>query len=136
MTPLMPQKSPPQVIAGVSDLMFTSKIAETARHVGVSVGFAGNQQVLLGKTDPAPVLIILDLNLKALDPLSLIRKLKEDPRTVGIPITAYVNHECADLIEGARQAGCDAVLTRGAFSSGLPQLLARHLTPQPSQQGT
>ena len=131
----MPQNSLPRVIAGVSDLIFTSKIAETARHIGVSVGFAGNQQVLLGKTDPAPALIILDLNLKALDPLSLIRKLKQDPRTAHIPVTAYVNHECTDLIEGAKQAGCDAVLTRGAFSSGLPQLLAQHLTTQPSQQG-
>jgi CheY-like chemotaxis protein len=131
----MPQNSAPQVIAGVSDLIFTSKISETARHIGVSVGFAGNQQVLLGKTDPAPVLIILDLNLKALDPLSLIRKLKQDPRTAHIPVTAYANHECSDLIEGAKQAGCDAVLTRGAFSSGLPQLLARHLTTQPSQRG-
>lgn len=131
----MPQNSLPQVIAGVSDLIFTSKIAATARHIGVSVDFAGNQQVLLGKTDPAPALIILDLNLKALDPLSLIRKLKQDPRTARIPVTAYVNHECTDLIEGAKQAGCDAVLTRGAFSSGLPQLLAQYLTTQPSPQG-
>lgn len=124
----MPQNCLPQVLAGVSDLIFTSKIAETARQVGVSVSFAGNQQVLLGKTDPAPVLIILDLNLKALDPLSLIRTLKQDARTAHIPVAAYVNHECTDLIEGAKQAGCDAVLTRGAFSSSLPQLLAQHLT--------
>ena len=123
----MPENSSPQVIAGVSDLIFTSKIAETARHIGVSVGFAGNQEVLLRKMSPAPALIILDLNLKALEPVELIHKLKQDPQTARIPVTAYVNHECTDLIDGATQAGCDAVLTRGAFSSGLAELLARHL---------
>ncbi len=122
----MPENSSPQVIAGVADLMFTSKIAETARHVGVSVGFAGNREVLLRKTNPAPSLIILDLNLEALDPVQLVRDLKVDPRTAQVPVTAYVNHECTDLIEGAKEAGCDAVLTRGAFSSGLPEILAQH----------
>lgn len=121
----MPENSPLQVIAGVSDLIFTSKIAETASHVGVSVGFAGNQEALLRKTNPAPSLIILDLNLKALDPLQLIRALKADARTADIPLTAFVNHECTDLIEGAKEAGCDTVLTRGAFSSGLPEILTQ-----------
>lgn len=119
----MPENTPTEVIAGVSDLLFTSKISETARHLGISVGFAGSRQALLRKTAPAPRLIILDLNLKPLDPLSLIRTLKGDPDLAEVPITAFVNHECADLIEGARQAGCDEILTRGAFSSGLPNIL-------------
>jgi CheY-like chemotaxis protein len=119
----MSENTTPQVIAGVSDLMFTSKISETARHLGVSVGFAGNQEVLLRKTAQPPAMIILDLNLKSLDPVALIRDLKGDSDLAKVPITAFVNHECADLIEGAQQAGCDAVLTRGAFSSGLPEIL-------------
>ena len=119
----MSENTAPQVIAGVSDLIFTSKISETARHVGVSVGFAGSQEALLRKAAATPALIILDLNLKPLDPVALIRDLKSDPNLAKVPITAFVNHECADLIEGAQQAGCDAVLTRGAFSSGLPEIL-------------
>jgi CheY-like chemotaxis protein len=119
----MSENTAPQVIAGVSDLIFTSKISETARHVGVSVGFAGSQEALLRKAAATPALIILDLNLKLLDPVALIRDLKSDPNLAKVPITAFVNHECADLIEGAQQAGCDAVLTRGAFSSGLPEIL-------------
>jgi len=119
----MSENTAPQVIAGVSDLIFTSKISETARHASVSVGFAGSQEALLRKAAATPALIILDLNLKLLDPVALIRDLKSDPDLAKVPITAFVNHECADLIEGAQQAGCDAVLTRGAFSSGLPEIL-------------
>lgn len=119
----MSENTAPQVIAGVSDLMFTSKIAETARHLGVSVGFAGNQEALLRKVAQPPAMIMLDLNLKPLDAVALIRDLKSNPDLANVPITAFVNHECTDLIEGARQAGCDTVLTRGAFSSGLPEIL-------------
>ena len=107
----------------MSDLLFTSKISETARRLGISVGFAGSQEALLRKAARTPRLIILDLNLKSLDPVALIRGLKGNPDLAEVPITAFVNHECSDLIEGARQAGCDTVLTRGAFSSGLPKIL-------------
>ena len=119
----MPENTPPQVIAGVSDLLFTSKISETARLLGISVGFAGSREALFRKASQAPRLIVLDLNLKPLDPLALIRDLKGNPDLAEVPVTAFVNHECADLIEAARQAGCDEVLTRGAFSSGLPKIL-------------
>ena len=119
----MPENTAPQVIAGVSDLLFTSKISETARLLRISIGFAGSREALFRKASQAPRLIILDLNLKPLDPVALIRDLKGNPDLAEVPITAFVNHECADLIEGARQAGCDEVLTRGAFSSGLPNIL-------------
>jgi CheY-like chemotaxis protein len=114
-----------QIVAGVSDLMFTSKIAQTAKHVGATVEFASSAEKLLAKVSPATALVIVDLNLKALDPVALIRALKNDPDRAAVPLAAYVNHECTDLIKGAREAGCDEVLTRGAFSSGLPELLSR-----------
>jgi hypothetical protein len=34
-----------------------------------------------------------------------------------------VNHERTDLIEQAKQAGCDEILTRGAFTKGLAGIL-------------
>ena len=120
----MPENTALQVIAGVSDLLFTSKISETARLLGISVGFAGSREALFRKAARTrPRLIILDLNLKPLDPLALIRDLKGNPDLAEVPVTTFVNHECADLIEAARQAGCHEVLTRGAFSSGLPNIL-------------
>jgi CheY-like chemotaxis protein len=111
-----------KVVAGVSDLFFCSKISATAKQVGVLVEFVGLPQAILDKAAGAD-LIILDLGQSSLDPLSLIGKLKADPASAHVPVVAFVNHERLDLIEAARQAGCDQVLSRGAFSKELPQLL-------------
>ena len=114
-----------RVVAGVSDLFFASKIAETAKHVGMQVEFAGSAEVLLAKAANAPACIIVDLNQQNLGPIALIRKIKADPALAGVPLSAFVNHECTDLIEEAKRAGSDEVLTRGAFSQSLPELLGR-----------
>ncbi len=114
------------ILVGVSDLFFATRISETAKQVGARVGFAGAAPQLLAKISPSTRLMIVDLNSKALDPVATIAKLKSDPELASISITAFVNHECADLIEAAQQAGCDQVLNRGAFSAQLAGLLKRH----------
>lgn len=110
-----------RVVAGVPDLFFASKIAETARQVGVAVEFASSRQALLDKTAEPPALIILDLGAATLEPLALIALLKAGPQAARV--VAFVNHERTDLIEQARQAGCDEVMTRGAFAKNLPGML-------------
>lgn len=112
-----------RVVAGVPDLFFASKIGETARQLGVAVEFASSGQALLEKASPAPSLVILDLGAASLDPISLITQLKANPALGSARVVGFVNHERTDLVEQARQAGCDQVLTRGAFAKDLPSLL-------------
>ena len=114
-----------RVIAGVSDLFFSSKISATAKQVGARVEFVNSPQALLEKAASETALVILDLGQASLDPVSLIGKLKANPASAAVAVVGFVNHERTDLIEGARQAGCDQVLTRGAFSTSLPELLRR-----------
>jgi CheY-like chemotaxis protein len=113
-----------KVVAGVPDLFFAAKIGETARQLGVAIEFASSGPALLEKASGAPALILLDLGAAALDPIELIAQLKADSggnaRVVG-----FVNHERTDLIEQAREAGCDQVLTRGAFAKDLPAILGQ-----------
>ncbi len=118
------QPSPRTVVAGVPDLFFSSKISETARHLGVQIVFAQTPEALTKRAENGVNLVVLDLGAAQLDPLALIRKLKAQVATAGTTIIAFANHERTDLIEGARAAGCDQVMTRGAFSSGLPAILA------------
>jgi CheY-like chemotaxis protein len=113
-----------KVVAGVPDLFFAAKIGETARQLGVAVEFASSGQAVLEKAARAPALVILDLGAAGLDPIGLIAKLKVDPGLRATRVVGFVNHERTDLIEQARQAGCDEVLTRGAFTKGLPDMLA------------
>ena len=112
-----------KVIAGVSDLFFASKISATAKQLGARVEFVNSPQILLERASSETALVILDLGQASLDPVALIGKLKADPASAAVAVVGFANHERADLIEGARQAGCDQVLTRGAFSSSLPELL-------------
>jgi CheY-like chemotaxis protein len=112
-----------KVVAGVPDLFFAARIGETARQLGVAIEFASSGQAVLEKASRTPALVILDLGAAALEPIALIAKLKADPALRGARVVGFVNHERTDLIEQARQAGCDEVLTRGAFTKGLPGLL-------------
>jgi CheY-like chemotaxis protein len=112
-----------KVIAGVPDLFFAAKIGETARQLGVTVEFASSEPVLAQKLLAGPALLILDLAASALRPIETIAWLKTEPRTSLARIIGFVNHERTDLIEQAREAGCDRILTRGAFAKELPELL-------------
>lgn len=113
-----------KIVAGVPDLFFAAKIGETARHLGVTVEFASSGQAVLERASNAPALVILDLGAAGLDPIGVIARLKADPALRDTRIVGFVNHERVDLIDQARQAGCDEVLTRGAFTKGLPDMLA------------
>jgi hypothetical protein len=56
-------------------------------------------------------------------PLELIGLLKSSPETRGINLIGFVSHVQADLIQSAREKGCDTVMARSAFSQNLPALL-------------
>lgn len=120
-----------RVVAGVPDLFFAARIGETARQMGVAIEFASSGQAVLEKAAGAASLVILDLGAAALDPIKLIAQLKAGPALEKARVVGFVNHERTDLIEQAREAGCDQVLTRGAFTKDLPALLAGATSSRP-----
>jgi two-component system cell cycle response regulator DivK len=66
-----------------------------------------------------PDVILMDLSLPELDGWEATRKLKGDPRTGHIPIVALTGHALADHSRDAKEAGCDAFLTKPC----LPEVL-------------
>ena len=117
--------SPAFAVAGVPDLFFSSKITGTARHLGLQVVLAGTADALVARAAGGAAIILLDLGAAQLDPIGTISRLKSDPATASILIVAFANHEKTDEIQQAREAGCDEVMTRGAFSSSLPAILQK-----------
>ena len=87
---------------------------------------AAPREALVYLNHNTPSLIILDLNCTSLDPLKLIEHLKSTTALRGITLIGFVSHVQAELIQKAREAGCDIVLARSAFSKNLPQILKRH----------
>ena len=66
-----------------------------------------------------PDIILMDLSLPELDGWEATRTLKGDPRTQHIPIVALTGHALADHSREAKDAGCDAFLTKPC----LPEVL-------------
>ncbi len=123
----------PRIFGFVDDLFFQAKIQETARKLNVKVEFMKSEHDLTERLkqngEEKPSLIIFDLNIASVKPLTLIPKLKSKLKK-GTSVIGFLSHVQGDLKLKAHEAGCDMVLPRSAFSQNLPQLLRRHGAPQ------
>jgi len=116
-----------KILAVVEDLMFTVKIADAAKRAGLDVEFVKSEHDVIEKaTHEKPLLIILDLNFSAVEPLKLISKMKSDGAMKQISVIGYLSHVQGELKQQAQEAGANIVMARSAFSQNLPQILKRH----------
>jgi DNA-binding NarL/FixJ family response regulator len=113
------------ILAMVDDLLFLSKIQETAKHLGVEVKAAQAAGLPELAAEAAPAALIIDLNHRSGKSLAVLRALKAEAKTANIPAVGFVSHVQNELIAAARDTGCDLVLARSAFASQLPSLLER-----------
>src|SRR5882762_11290015 len=91
---------------------------------GFDVVEAGNgMEALQRAVDTSPDIILMDLSLPVMDGWEATRRLKADQRTKAIPVVALTGHALAGISEGARQAGCDAFVTKPC----LPEDLVREI---------
>ena len=75
-----------------------------------------------------PDIILMDLALPKMDGWEATRRLKNDDRTRNIPIVALTGHALAGHAEGARQAGCDAFVTKPCLPDALVAEIKRMLS--------
>jgi CheY-like chemotaxis protein len=114
-----------RVLAAVEDLLFRSKISETASSLGIEATFPRNPRRLLeALRESPPDLLILDLNSARFEPLALLRNIKSDEATEDVSTVGFLSHVQKDLAVAAREAGCDRVVARSAFTKDLPRILA------------
>jgi two-component system, cell cycle response regulator DivK len=77
-----------------------------------------------------PDIVLMDLALPRMDGWEATRRLKADPRTSHIPVVALTGHALAGHAEGAREAGCDAFVTKpclpDALVAEIQRLLEKH----------
>jgi two-component system, cell cycle response regulator DivK len=86
-----------------------------------------------------PDLILMDLSMPKLDGWEATRRLKRDPRTRHIPVIAFTGHVLKAYLEQAREAGCDAVMTKPMHPRELEaevrKLLGRDPASRPGPRG-
>jgi DNA-binding NarL/FixJ family response regulator len=110
-----------RIVAMMDDLFFQMKVAETAKLLGLELKVASNGDALLGLLDPAPKLVIVDLNSRN-QPLAVIERVRaarKDLRVVG-----FLSHVQHDLAVQAQAAGCNEVMPRSAFTQNLAAILS------------
>jgi CheY-like chemotaxis protein len=74
-----------------------------------------------------PDIVLMDLALPRMDGWEATRRLKGDDLTRHIPIVALTGHALAGHAEGARQAGCDAFVTKPCLPDALVVQIKRLL---------
>ena len=116
-----------KILAVVEDLLFTVKISDAAKRAGLDVEFVKSERDVIDKAaSEKPLLIILDLNFSAVQPLKLISKLKSNGEMKQISLIGYLSHVQGELKQQAQEAGANIVMARSAFSQNLQQILKRH----------
>jgi CheY-like chemotaxis protein len=131
-----PAEAAPTGLLLSDDLLFTSRVAGTARALGLVVQAARSADALLGLARKHPPrCVLVDLANPDLDLPGLLRRLGETcvprPRVV-----AYGSHVDAATLRAAREAGCGPVLPRSKFVEDLPRELPRWLSVPERPQGT
>jgi CheY-like chemotaxis protein len=95
---------------------------------GYRVAEATNGVEAIEKTlELMPDIVLMDLALPKMDGWEATRRLKMDERTRHIPIVALTGHALAGHAEGARQAGCDAFVTKPCLPDALVAEVQRML---------
>jgi CheY-like chemotaxis protein len=84
------------------------------------------REALASITSTRPALILLDLQMPGMDGLALTRLLKLQTHTASIPIVAVTAFAMKGDEEKARQAGCDAYLTKPIDKRILRELVANY----------
>jgi hypothetical protein len=113
----MAEEAPPAgpIIILVKDLMFLSRIGNTAQTLGVPIRSLRDPAKLASEKGCR---CIVDLNLEGALEAAVAWK-----KTTGATILGFVSHVDTETISKAKSAGVDSILARSAFVQSLPELL-------------
>ena len=81
----------------------------------------------LALVDALPHIILMDVCMPGTDGLTLVRRLKADPRTRDVPVVAVTASAMKGDAEIARAAGCDDYITKPIDTRAFPARIANLL---------
>lgn len=86
------------------------------------------ERALALAVEERPDLVLMDLQLPGMSGYEATGRLKADPRTQAIPVVAVTAHALRADEERAREAGCDAFLTKPLNPDQFHETLERFLS--------
>jgi len=107
------------------DLMIVARVEGAARKLGLTMVTVRDQQAAIdAASDGDSQVLIVDLRLPDLSLEDLVEAVAVQ---AGTPIVACAPHVHKANLSAAREAGCDAVVTRGELDRGLETILGELL---------
>jgi DNA-binding NarL/FixJ family response regulator len=120
----------PLVLALISDLFFSPRLASTAQSLGLrfslietAKGMDGPAALIAHLQSERPDLIVADLNA-ALPWAEWLAAAKADPDLAAIPWLAFGSHKDVETMGRATKLGADRVVAKSRFTAEMPQLIA------------
>ncbi len=116
------------VLYAAADLIFATRIKGTGEAVGVPCRPVRSVEMLearLADSEVRALLLDLDAPELALELLGRLRGPGAGEAERAVRILAWGPHVETELFRQARAAGADEVMTRGAFTGGLAEILVR-----------
>jgi CheY-like chemotaxis protein len=108
------------VVAYVRDLLFSSRIAETARRLGYRFQAARSPEELRRALAGQPSLIMLDLTATGFDQDGALREIEAAGRPA--PVLGWTTHVLWKTTKPLH-GRCDRVVTRETLTAELPEIL-------------
>jgi hypothetical protein len=121
----------PSIVAFVRDLLFSSRIGETARRLGYRFRAARTLEELQVGLGEGPGLIMLDLAGQGLDLEGALTAVQAAGRPA--PVLAWTTHALWKTTAPLHDR-CDRVVTREQLTAELPDLLRGYLEKQEKQR--
>jgi CheY-like chemotaxis protein len=113
-------EAPGTIVAHVRDLLFSSRIAETARRLGYGFRAARSLDDLRAALESHPRLVMLDLTASELDLDAALREIDAAGRPA--PVLGWTTHVLWKATKPLHDR-CDRVVTRETLTAELPELL-------------
>lgn len=111
----------------VSNLLFASKIAQSAKHSHLSIhNFDKAAPLLEHAKKRRPSLVVIDWDGCEAEGFNLLKQFRENVDLKGVPVVGYVSHTKTALKDEAQRAGCQRVYAKSEFTRILDDLLARY----------
>lgn len=119
------------LLYAAADLIWASKIKATADAMGVAARPVRTLEMLEARLADTPEIsaLLVDLD-KGEEGLALIARVRDVAQGAGereqkIRVLAWGPHVAKELLQAARDAGANDVMTRGGFDGSMPEILAR-----------
>jgi two-component system cell cycle response regulator DivK len=80
--------------------------------LGVTVARTADEARAVWRRGELPQLVLLDMHLPGIDGMSLVRELREDPRTAALPVVAVTAHAMRGDRERFLAGGCNGYIAK------------------------